>query len=82
MGCPAQVSGSSTGAPLLLLAEEQELEAVRLWLASAAPKYEATQKEDAVKSRNVTWIFHEFPHAEIPQEEHIALADNVLACFA
>lgn len=59
-GCPAQVSGSSTGAPLLLLAEEQELEAVRLWLASAAPKYEATQKEDAVKSRNVTWIFHEF----------------------
>eukprot|EP00434_Breviolum_minutum_P014551 symbB.v1.2.012832.t2/scaffold893.1/size154614/13 len=44
----AAVSGSSTGAPLLLLAEEQELEAVRLWLASAAPKYEATQKEDAV----------------------------------
>ncbi len=57
---PAQVSGSSTGAPLLLLAEEQELEAVRLWLASAAPKYEAIQKEDAVKSKNVTRIFNEF----------------------
>ena len=36
-----QVSGSSTGAPLLLLADDHELDAVKLWLASAAPKYEA-----------------------------------------
>ena len=27
-------------------------------------------------------FFMNFRHAEIPQEEHIALADNVLACFA
>ncbi|CAL1129347.1 unnamed protein product, partial [Cladocopium goreaui] len=36
----AAVSGSSTGAPLLLLADDHELDAVKLWLASAAPKYE------------------------------------------
>ncbi|CAK9055753.1 Alpha-ketoglutarate-dependent dioxygenase alkB homolog 3 (Alkylated DNA repair protein alkB homolog 3) (mAbh3) [Durusdinium trenchii] len=36
----AAVSGSSTGAPLLLLADDAELEAVKLWLAATAPKYQ------------------------------------------
>eukprot|EP00438_Fugacium_kawagutii_P000351 Skav204712 [mRNA] locus=scaffold3332:217703:230672:- [translate_table: standard] len=47
----AAVSGSSTGAPLLLLADDQELEAVRLWLASAAPKYQAPVVKASLQQR-------------------------------